>query len=516
VAVAAPGVTPTSVSTTLTPGQSLVVNKAVETGPGASPKLDLYFLADTTGSMSGPINDVKTGAAAIITAVNAANPDSRYAAGDYKDFFDSPRFNPCTDFGATADNGAAATTCINGWSAFGGGDGPEGQFYAMHHLFGAGGSVHPRADASHVLVWFGDAPGHDPYCTAATGEAADINEASVIADLVAGGWKVLAISTTTGFPLGLDDNPQTGSPLPGCINGGTPGQATRIAAATGGLALANVSPSQVAETIISGLSQLPTTVTPSPSCDPGISATYDAASKTVTPGQTATFTETITNVSASAPGTYHCTVKFLINGGDAGPAFTQSVTVTVPGSTDTSPPSCALTNTGTQNGKKFVEVTVQDTGSGLGSVTVTHATNGTVTLPSFTPGTTSPQIVKMVKKNQSLTSTLELHVADVAGNAIDCDPSSVTLRLKARGGTVMQRLTRVPAAEHYLRLDNNRAGKSRVVVSVNGKRFKIVRLARGASVKLDLSRAMRAGRKNVVVIKASGVRRGQVTATLHD
>ena len=510
VALAAPGVTPSTVSTTLAPGASTTVTKTVETGPGAAPKLDLYFLADTTGSMSGPINDVKSGAASIISAVNAANPDTRYAAGDYKDWFDVYRFNPCTNFPATADSGAAATACINGWFASGGGDGPEGQLYAMHKF--ATGAVTPRADASKVLVWFGDAPGHDPYCSAATGEPADITEASVTAELVAAGWKVLAVGTATGYPLDLNDNPQSGSAIPGCVNGGASGQGARIAAATGGLYFHGVAPSQVSETIISGLAALPNTITPAPACDPGITATYDAASQTVAPGGTATFQETITNVSAAAPGTYHCTVKFLINGGDAGPAFTQTVTVTVP-SSDTDPPSCALTKTGTVGGKKFVEVTVQDTGSGLQSVTVTHSTNGTVTLPTFTAGTTAPQIVRMVKANQSLTSTLELHVADVAGNAIDCDPSSVTLRLKR--GKLSQRITKVPASEHFLRLDNGRPGVSRVVVRVNGRVFKVVRMAAGASRKLDIAKAMRPGRNNTVHIKGNG-RRGSVTATLHD
>jgi len=53
-AIAAPGVTPSSVETTLAAGGSTVVPKSVET-PTISPRPDIIFLADTTGSMGAAI-----------------------------------------------------------------------------------------------------------------------------------------------------------------------------------------------------------------------------------------------------------------------------------------------------------------------------------------------------------------------------------------------------------------------------------------------------------------------------
>ena len=53
--------------------------------------------------------------------------------------------------------------------------------------------------------------------------------------------------------------------------------------------------------------------------------------QTVPPGGgTTEFEETISVSPGAAPGTYTCEVKFLLNGADAGPEYTQTVTVIVP------------------------------------------------------------------------------------------------------------------------------------------------------------------------------------------
>ena len=71
-------------------------------------------------------------------------------------------------------------------------------------------------------------------------------------------------------------------------------------------------------------------MTPVPTCDAGLSASYDAASKTVTSGNDATFSETLA-VAPNAPdgGVLHCTVDFLLNGIST-PGFQQTVNITVP------------------------------------------------------------------------------------------------------------------------------------------------------------------------------------------
>jgi hypothetical protein len=89
---------------------------------------------------------------------------------------------------------------------------------------------------------------------------------------------------------------------------------------------------------------VPVTVTPSATCDAGLSASFNPVSQVVNSGSTANFVETLT-VTAALPGvTLGCTVDFLINGVNAGPAFRQTVTVTVgfPEST----PGCKVTQGG--------------------------------------------------------------------------------------------------------------------------------------------------------------------------
>jgi len=61
-----------------------------------------------------------------------------------------------------------------------------------------------RSLSKRIIVWFGDAPGHDPICAAVSG-GAPITEASVTTKLAAEGIAVLAISTANP---GLDDDPK--------------------------------------------------------------------------------------------------------------------------------------------------------------------------------------------------------------------------------------------------------------------------------------------------------------------
>lgn len=95
----------------------------------------------------------------------------------------------------------------------------------------------------HLLVWFGDAPGHDPICPAIVGDGtvitSDITEATTTAALDGANIIVVPISTPqSGFPDGLNDDPTMGTidyhADCGTPVGGTAGQATNIATATRG------------------------------------------------------------------------------------------------------------------------------------------------------------------------------------------------------------------------------------------------------------------------------------------
>lgn len=220
---------------------------------GAVSKADVYFLADTTGSMTDIIAAVKAGAGNILNALGGLGLDLAYGVGNYKDFPSDPyAFAPQQSVTTVQANVLAA---INAWSASGGADIPEGQFFALDQLAvppGAG-PIGWRAGAKRIIVWFGDAPAHDPVCQAISGLSYAISEASLTNKLVGEQISVIAISTTTGTAGALDADPV---PLSNDYNaacgaaGGAAGQATRIANATSGKHVSGIDALSIVQTII--------------------------------------------------------------------------------------------------------------------------------------------------------------------------------------------------------------------------------------------------------------------------
>jgi hypothetical protein len=332
------GVTPKVVELNLNPGESAVVAKDVAT-TRLAPQSDFVFLADNTGSMTPSINDVKANSQAIIDAIEGAGAtDARYGVANYQDF-QVPA--PCP-YGFQLDTdlttAAAAKAAINTWSADNGCDLPEANFFGLHRIAVHDITWRPGTEGSRYVIWFGDAPSHDPICNALPGYSdphPTVTESSVIADLVGQGIHVIAASALSG--PGLDADPKALPPdgYGGVCGGelGNAGQALRITAATGGVDLVNPPATSIAQTIIDAINALPpipVVVTPVPTCDPGLTVTNVPPSQSVPSGSTAHFTETIT-VSPTAPlgSTLHCTVDFTINGASAGPDFQQQVTVEV-------------------------------------------------------------------------------------------------------------------------------------------------------------------------------------------
>ncbi|HEU5213437.1 MAG TPA: vWA domain-containing protein [Gaiellaceae bacterium] len=300
-AVAAPGVDPTSVSVTLAPGGSTTLTKTVHT-PTIPPNADILFLADTTGSMGGAIANVRTNASSIMSQVLAAQPTSEFGAAEYKDVGDPfvYRLNQ-----AITANTANVQTGINQWVASGGGDIPEAQVNALFTLATDPATAFRPGSSSRFVVWFGDAPGHDP----SNGHTL----VQAIAALQAAHVTVIAIPVSGGG-TGLDST----------------GQATQVATATGGQVLATTNPTDVANAILAGLQNLPATVNYTTSCSPGLTVSLAPAPQTVPSGTDAVFTETI-SLSASPPaGALSCTVSFTINGSPGGPAFVETVHVNRP------------------------------------------------------------------------------------------------------------------------------------------------------------------------------------------
>jgi hypothetical protein len=159
-------------------------------------------------------------------------------------------------------------------------------------------------------------------------------------------------------------------------------------------------------------------------------------------------------------------------------------------------PTCVLSGV-VAGPPKQLQITVQDTGSGLASVTATTHNNATVSVPSFTSGTKTAVVVTATKTNQTLPSQVALQVKNVNGGTTNCDPLLATLH---NGTTASATLD---AAEHYVLVTNGSLGLAAVTVSANG--HAIVVNLEGASRRLvDIGAAMHSGANTVTVTGGTG------------
>ena len=95
--------------------------------------IDVYFLADTTGSMGSILAAVQTGAGQILSTLGGLRLNVAFGVGNYKDF-PPPSPSPFTHQLTPTPAAASVTAAIAAWVAAGGGDRPEGQLLALDQL----------------------------------------------------------------------------------------------------------------------------------------------------------------------------------------------------------------------------------------------------------------------------------------------------------------------------------------------------------------------------------------------
>jgi len=177
---------------------------------------------------------------------------------------------------------------------------------------------------------------------------------------------------------------------------------------------------------------------------------------------------------------------------------------------ETIPPSCNLT--GSSPGQ--IQITVQDSGSGLGSVVATVANNATVNVPAFTVGTNTAVVVTANKTTAGVSSQVELTVTDVAGNVTVCDPTAIAVG-RGTGGSVTETATAVSSAEHLLTVFNGRPGIRTLVVNANSHVF-VIHLSDGQTATIDLATALKSGTANTIKLTAAGGKGATASAVLHN
>jgi PEP-CTERM motif-containing protein/integrin beta-like protein len=204
-------ISPGTVNATLGIGESMTIHKTITLGATGATNVDVFFLADNTGSMGGTITAAQAGASAIVGALPSTY---QYGVGRY--FGDpSEGVAPATAYQTLqplTTNSALVQTGINGWIASGGGDTPEGNFFALQQV---ANTTAWRPDAQRLIVWFGDAESHTETTT----------KAQAISALQGANAKVIAFNNGSAG-AGIDGR-YTGEPV------GTK-QASDIIAAVGG------------------------------------------------------------------------------------------------------------------------------------------------------------------------------------------------------------------------------------------------------------------------------------------
>ncbi|GAA2224046.1 hypothetical protein GCM10010232_06020 [Streptomyces amakusaensis] len=337
VAVPADPVTPAVVEEAVDPGGSIGVDKEVRT-PAIPPKPDVILLVDGTFSMTGSILNIKENLRKITEKIREAQEDSRFAVATFGDQEADPVNAQFKVFQGLTHDLAAVREGVNRLDSNLGrpSRGPsEDWINGLWQIAdGAGGETVFREGASPVVVLVGDASSHNPSNGHTIGDT--------ISDLQAKNVRVIGVDVETEIGDGLNGNGDAGDPDYVEDPPTTPGQATRIITATGGRLLTGIKEDEVAEAIVEGFDNLPTSVGHQlADCDPDLAVSLEPPVRKVTSGAVAAFAETV-DVAADAPqgATLTCTVQFLLGArapGDeeigpaavADPGYQQKISVKV-------------------------------------------------------------------------------------------------------------------------------------------------------------------------------------------
>lgn len=128
--------------------------------------IDLAFCMDTTGSMSGSINALKSTATSAMQTLGSNGADFRIAITEYKDFPVSP-YGGFGDFPYRADSPfsnqpATILSGVNMLAASGGGDTPEAQYSGIMGAINAQGIGAWRSGSNKAIIVMTDAAPHNP------------------------------------------------------------------------------------------------------------------------------------------------------------------------------------------------------------------------------------------------------------------------------------------------------------------------------------------------------------------
>jgi hypothetical protein len=169
----AASITPDNFEATIGVNGTTSFDRTVTLDPVAVDKLDVFFLADNTGSMGGVIGNVRTVATGLLNSISTRFDDVQFGVGSYLgDPVEGVEPSESYSLLDPVDNNGInpALNAINTWSANGGGDLPEAGFFGLHQAATSGGATNSgvssgqntqwRSGSKKYILWFGDASSH--------------------------------------------------------------------------------------------------------------------------------------------------------------------------------------------------------------------------------------------------------------------------------------------------------------------------------------------------------------------
>jgi hypothetical protein len=287
---AAQSISPPTFNHTMNVGDSFTLSKSITLGPAGATNVDIFFLADNTGSMGSIINNAKNGAGAILGGLPSTY---RFGVGRYLGDPVEGGSSHYLENTALTTNHTDVQNGINSWFASGGGDTPEGNYFALQQV---ANTTSWDPSSQRIIVWFGDATAHTETTT----------KAQAITALQNANAKVIAFNSGS-----------SGSGIDGCYFSDC-NQASDVVAGAGGSLVNNFLSFTPAEFVTEVTNQITSATTlldlvfSSSLGGSGLSLAFSCTDALgcddVAAGATRTFDMTIT---ANAPGTYDFNVFAL-------------------------------------------------------------------------------------------------------------------------------------------------------------------------------------------------------------
>ncbi len=168
------------------------------------------------------------------------------------------------------------------------------------------------------------------------------------------------------------------------------------------------------------------------------------------------------------------------------------------------PPACRIDGQGKDaSGRAYIRFIVTDGGLGLARHEVTYTRNATVTVSPYSSGSNGPVTVTATAIDKKKSLGVEVVFYDLAGQKATCDPIVISV-VNDDEKFQDETFDNVPQAESRVTIYNGDPGLRKVVLIVNGTKFKEKDLGPNEVRAFDVAEAMRPGAANTITVRVRG------------